>query len=87
MWGSGRKTINGVPYDSPTCNGSTVRGIGRDQAAQIWYRALTHYFTSGTDYRAARAAVLSSAKDLYGAKSKQAAAVAAAWDAVNVRAS
>ena len=28
--GSGAKTINGVAYNSPTCNGSTVTGIGRD---------------------------------------------------------
>ena len=31
---SGAKTINGVSYNSPTCNGSTVTGIGRDKASQ-----------------------------------------------------
>ncbi len=30
----GAKTINGVSYNSPTCNGSTVTGIGRDAAAR-----------------------------------------------------
>ncbi|MFL5995965.1 MAG: M4 family metallopeptidase, partial [Streptomyces sp.] len=44
--GSGAKTINGVSYNSPTSNGSTVTGIGRAKALQIWYKALTTYFTS-----------------------------------------
>jgi Zn-dependent metalloprotease len=82
--GSGAKTLNGVSYDSPTCNGSTVTGIGRDAAAQIWYRALTVYMTSSTNYSGARTATLSAAKDLYGAGSTQYNAVAAAWSAVNV---
>ncbi|WP_202126089.1 M4 family metallopeptidase [Actinomadura physcomitrii] len=82
--GSGAKTINGVSYDSPTSNGSTVTGIGRDAATKIWYRALTTYMTSSTDYKAARTATLNAAKDLYGAGSAQYNAVAAAWSAVNV---
>jgi Zn-dependent metalloprotease len=82
--GSGAKTLNGVSYNSPTCNGSTVTGIGRDAAAAIWYRALTVYMTSSTDYKGARTATLSAAKDLYGAASTQYAAVGAAWSAVSV---
>jgi len=82
--GSGAKTINGVSYNSPTSNGSTVTGIGRDKADQIWYKALTTYFTSSTDYAAARTATLQAASDLYGASSPERAAVAAAWSGVNV---
>jgi len=82
--GSGAKTLNGVSYDSPTCDGSTVAGIGRDAAAQIWYRALTVYMTSGTDYAGARTATLDAARDLYGAGSTQYAAVGSAWSAVDV---
>jgi Zn-dependent metalloprotease len=82
--GSGAKTLNGVAYDSPTCNGATITGIGRDAAAAIWYRALTVYMTSNTDYSGARTATLSAARDLYGAGSTQYAAVDAAWNAVNV---
>ncbi|MFJ9818344.1 M4 family metallopeptidase [Streptomyces sp. NPDC101151] len=82
--GSGAKTINGVSYDSPTSNGSTVTGIGRDKLGKIWYRALTVYMTSSTNYKAARTATLSAAKDLYGAGSTEYNAVAAAWSAVNV---
>ena len=82
--GSGAKTLNGVSYNSPTCNGSTVTGIGRDAAAKIWYRALTVYMTSSTNYSGARTATLNAAKDLYGSGSTQYNAVAAAWSAVNV---
>ncbi|GGV30975.1 peptidase [Streptomyces filipinensis] len=82
--GSGSKTINGVTYNSPTKNGSTVTGIGRDKALQIWYKALTEYFTSTTDYSDARSGTLSAAADLYGSSSTEYKAVAAAWSAVNV---
>ncbi|WP_317447220.1 M4 family metallopeptidase [Streptomyces collinus] len=82
--GSGAKTINGVSYDSPTQDGSKVTGIGRDKALQIWYKALTTYFTSTTNYKAAREGTLKAAADLYGADSTEAKTVAAAWTAVNV---
>jgi Zn-dependent metalloprotease len=82
--GSGAKTINGVAHNSPTCNSSTITGIGRDAAQKIWYRALTVYMTSSTNYKGARTATLSAAKDLYGASSTQYSTVAAAWSAVSV---
>ncbi|OLZ66551.1 peptidase M4 family protein [Streptomyces sp. IMTB 2501] len=82
--GSGPKTVNGVSYDSPTYSGSTVTGIGRDKLGKIWYRALTVYMTSSTNYKGARTATLNAAKDLYGAGSTEYNAVAAAWSAVNV---
>jgi Zn-dependent metalloprotease len=71
---------------SLVCNGNTaITGIGREAASKIWYRALTVYMTSNTNYAGARAATLSAAADLYGAGSTQANAVAAAWSAVKVR--
>ncbi|MES4893329.1 M4 family metallopeptidase, partial [Streptomyces sp. NPDC096012] len=82
--GSGAKTINGVSYNSPTYNGSTVTGIGRAKALQIWYKALTTYFTSTTNYKSARTGTLSAASALYGSSSAEYKAVAAAWSAVNV---
>ncbi|WP_018544587.1 M4 family metallopeptidase [Streptomyces sp. LaPpAH-108] len=82
--GSGAKTINGVSYNSPTSNGSTVTGIGRAKALQIWYKALTTYFTSTTNYKAARTGTLNAATALYGSGSAEYNAVAAAWSAVNV---
>ncbi|MGW1198476.1 M4 family metallopeptidase [Streptomyces sp. NPDC002536] len=82
--GSGAKTINGVGYNSPTADGSTVSGIGRDKALAIWYKALTTYFTSSTDYAGARQATLQATADLYGADSTEYQTVGAAWTAVNV---
>ncbi|MER7668942.1 M4 family metallopeptidase [Kitasatospora sp. NPDC096128] len=82
--GSGAKTINGFNYNSPTVNNITVSGIGRDKALQVWYKALTAYMTSTTDYAAARTATLNAATDLYGANGAEYNAVATAWAAVNV---
>src|SRR6185312_904750 len=82
--GSGTKTINGVTYNSPTSNGSTVTGIGRAKAAQIWYKALTTYMTSTTKYAGARTATLNAASALYGSTSTEYKTVQAAWSAVNV---
>ncbi|PSK62296.1 Transglutaminase-activating metalloprotease [Micromonospora sp. MH33] len=70
--------------NSPTCNGSTVTGIGNAKAGAIWYRALTRYMTSRTNYAGARTASLSAAADLYGSGSAEYNAVAAAWSAVSV---
>jgi Zn-dependent metalloprotease len=82
--GSGARTVNGVSYNSPTYNGSTVTGIGRAKAVQIWYKALTEYMTSTTTYKGARTATLSAASALYGSTSTEYKTVAAAWTAVNV---
>ncbi|WP_416981734.1 M4 family metallopeptidase [Streptomyces sp. T028] len=82
--GSGAKTINGVSYDSPTYDGQAVTGIGITNAAAIWYRALTTYMTSSTNYAGARTATLSAAADLFGAYSPTYLAVADAWAAINV---
>ncbi|MFJ6439175.1 M4 family metallopeptidase [Streptomyces sp. NPDC091649] len=82
--GSGAKTVNGVNYDSPTSDGLPVTGIGRDKAAQIWFKALTTKFTSTTNYAAARTGTLAVAGELYGATSPEYAAVAHAWAGINV---
>ncbi|MDX2679418.1 M4 family metallopeptidase [Streptomyces sp. NY05-11A] len=82
--GSGARTINGVTYNSPTYSGSIVTGIGRAKLGAIWYRALTVYMTSSTNYAGARTATLNAARDLYGAGSTEYSTVAAAWSAVNV---
>ncbi|MCK7627125.1 M4 family metallopeptidase [Streptomyces sp. RS10V-4] len=84
--GSGRKTLGGVAYDSPTYDGGKVTGIGRDRATAIFYRALTRYMVSTTDFHGARLATLQAAKDLYGAGSTAYRTVDRAWAAVNVTA-
>ncbi|MGW5566894.1 M4 family metallopeptidase [Streptomyces tendae] len=82
--GSGHKTIRGSDYDSPTYDGLPVAGIGLHNATNVWYRALTRYMTSTTDYAGARAATLRAATDLFGTSSEAYESVADAWAAVNV---
>lgn len=69
---------------SPTCDNSSVTGIGRDKAAAIWFKALDAYFGQSTDYHQARTDTLSAARDLYGQSSPEYQAVDRAWAAVNV---
>ena len=85
--GSGAKTVNGVSYNSPTCNGSTVTGIGHVKAEKIWYRTLSTYLTSSSNYAAARTGVIKAAKDLYGAGSAECTAVDKAMGAISAPAS
>ncbi|WP_372482555.1 M4 family metallopeptidase [Streptomyces bambusae] len=83
--GSGPKVVNGVSYDSPTSDGLPVTAIGRAAAEKIWFRALTvGYFTSTTNYSAARDATLRAAGDLYGVGSVTYNNAANAWAAINV---
>jgi Zn-dependent metalloprotease len=69
-------------YSSYTPNGFT--GIGPEKAIKIWYRALTTYFTSSTNYASARTGAISAAKDLYGAGGAEEQAVWNAFAAINV---
>jgi len=82
--GTGAHTYSGVDHRSGTCNASTLAGIGRAKAEKIWYRAVSVYMTSTTDYAGARVATLAAASDLYGPASAERAMVAAAWSAVSV---
>ncbi|MFG2634588.1 M4 family metallopeptidase [Streptomyces sp. NPDC048362] len=82
--GSGTKVINGVTYNSPTSDGVAVAGIGRAAALQIWYKALTTYMTSSTNYAGARTAALNAAAALYGTNSTQYAGVGNAFAGINV---
>lgn len=70
--------------NSPTCDDSTVAGIGNEKSAAIWFAALTQYMTSGETYADARADTVKAATDLYGAGSPEAQATEAAWAAVAV---
>ncbi|WP_329252232.1 M4 family metallopeptidase [Actinoallomurus sp. NBC_01490] len=70
--------------NSPTCNSSTVTGIGNDKAAKIWYRALASYASSGENYARARTDSLKAAADLYGTHCTEYDTVNAAWAAVSV---
>ncbi|MCX4911106.1 M4 family metallopeptidase [Streptomyces sp. NBC_00878] len=82
--GSGQKTVNGVGYNSPTYDSEPVPGLGLHNATNVWYRALTTYMTSTTDYAGARVATLQAAADLFGRSSEAYEAVGNTWAAVNV---
>ncbi|MEU6749978.1 M4 family metallopeptidase [Spirillospora sp. NPDC046719] len=70
--------------NSPTCNSSTVTGIGNDKAAKIWYKALASYANSNENYAQARTDSLKAAADLYGTHCTEYNTVNAAWAAVSV---
>ena len=61
-----------------------MTGIGTDKAYRIWFKAATTKFTSITNYKDARAKMISSAQELFGASSKEAIAVQRAFAAINV---
>jgi Zn-dependent metalloprotease len=63
---------------------SGMTGVGNDKAAAIWFRALSTYMTSSTNYAGARTASISAAKDLYGAGSAEEQAVWNAFHGINV---
>lgn len=65
-------------------SGVTTTGIGTGDAGRIWYRALTVYMTSSTNFSGARTATLNAATDLFGAASTQYNSTATAWCAVGV---
>jgi len=67
----GRSTIN-------------VTGIGTSDSERIWYRALTVYWTSSTNFASAKTGTINAANDLFGAGSAQATSVQNAWEAVGV---
>ena len=65
-------------------SGVAVPAIGPDSAAKIWYRALTVYMTSSTNFAGARTATVNAANDLFGSTSAEATSVATGWCAVGV---
>ncbi|HVE57911.1 MAG TPA: M4 family metallopeptidase [Pyrinomonadaceae bacterium] len=65
-------------------SGISVSGIGTTDAARIWYRALTSYMTSSTNFSGARTATLNAATAIFGSTSTQYNSVAQGWCAVGV---
>jgi Zn-dependent metalloprotease len=78
--------------NSPVCGAvGGVKGIGRDAAAKIWFKALDSYMVSDTKYKDtsvanndARNWTIKAAYNLYGKCSVQYKAVQQAWTAVGV---
>jgi Zn-dependent metalloprotease len=78
----GSSPTNGQPA-SPTCNSSSVTGLGIQTAMKIMYNAML-LKTSGASYLKYRVWTLQAAKNLFPGSCTQFATVKAAWDAVSV---
>jgi len=78
----GSSPTNGQPT-SPTCNGSSVTGVGIQNAMKIMYNAMLLKTTSSS-YLKYRTWTLTAAKNLFPGSCTQFNAVKAAWDAVSV---
>ncbi|WP_211245917.1 M4 family metallopeptidase [Actinomadura oligospora] len=70
--------------NSPTCNSSTVTGLGNNKAEKIWFKALASYANSSENYAQARIDSLKAAADLYGTHCTEYNTVNSAWAAVSV---
>jgi Zn-dependent metalloprotease len=70
--------------NSPTCNSSTVTGLGNDKVGKIWFKALSSYANSNETYANARTDSLKAAADLYGTHCTEYNTINAAWAAVSV---
>ena len=79
----GSSTDAGSEFHSTYLPGG-MAGIGNDKAAKIWFRALTTYMTSSTDYASARIASIQAARDLFGVSGPEEIAVWNAFAAINV---
>ncbi|WP_230487237.1 M4 family metallopeptidase [Nocardioides anomalus] len=78
----GSNPSDGQPT-SPTCNGSSVSGIGIQKAQQVMYNAML-LKTSSSSYLKYRTWTLTAAKNLFPGSCTEFNAVKAAWDAVSV---
>jgi Zn-dependent metalloprotease len=78
----GSNPTNGQPA-SPTCNGTTVVGLGPQNAIRIMYNAMLMK-TTGASYLRYRTWTLQAAINLFPGSCTQFNTVKAAWDAVSV---
>jgi Zn-dependent metalloprotease len=77
----GVHTNSGIPNKAAYL---VAQSIGNEKTAQIYYRGLTKYMTSTTNFLGARNALVQAATDLYGASSAEVAAVNSGYSAVGV---
>ena len=78
----GSAASGGLPA-SPTCNGSTVTGVGVQTAGRVFYNAMLSK-TSGMTYPRYRTATLNAAINLFPGSCTVFNTIKAAWDAVSV---
>ncbi|WP_410676596.1 M4 family metallopeptidase [Amycolatopsis sp. cmx-4-68] len=78
----GTNPTNGQPT-SPTCNSSSITGIGVQNAVKIFYNAML-LKTSSSSYLKYRTWTLTAAKNLFPGSCTEFNTVKAAWDAISV---
>jgi hypothetical protein len=78
----GTSPTDGQPA-SPTCNSTSVTGLGLQKAGRIFYNAMLSK-TSGMTYLRYRTATLNAAKNLFPSSCTEFNTVKAAWNAVSV---
>jgi len=84
---TGSQDNNGVHINSGIVNYVFFKfasAVGRDQAADIYYRALTDYLTKSSQFIDLRLAVIQAATDIYGEGSNQVTQAGLAFDAVGI---
>jgi bacillolysin len=79
-WG-GVHINSGIPNKAAY---SLAQNIGCEKTARIYYRALTVYFNSTTNFSQARLGLIQAAKDLYGTNSTEAQAISNAFASVGI---
>lgn len=79
----GVHTNSGIPNKAAYL---VANSVGLEKTAQIYYRALTTYFTPTTDFAGARDGLVQAATDLFGAGSPEATAVGNAYTSVGIAA-
>lgn len=77
----GVHTNSGIPNKAAY---NIATAIGKDKMEKIWYRTLTMYLTSGSEFTDARDASVQAAEDLYGASSAEVTAVQNGFSAVGI---
>jgi Zn-dependent metalloprotease len=77
----GVHTNSGIPNKAAYL---VAQSLGCEKTAKIYYRALTTYMSSSTDFLAARNAAVKAATDLYGASSAEVTAVNNAFSGVGI---
>jgi thermolysin len=62
-----------------------VTGMGIDKTAEVFYRCMTNYLTSSSDFSTLRNTAIQAASDLYGSSSAEVTTVIAAFNAVGIQ--
>ena len=77
----GVHTNSGIPNKAAFL---VAQALGCEKTARIYYKALTTYYTSSTDFAASKTALVQAATDLYGASSAEVQAVTNAYASVGI---